>query len=374
MSTDLDLFRVTMAPNAGAALTELFTPDANGRIYVGQGPKVDEFEQALQQAIGLKRAPLGVNSCSAAIDLALHLIGVGPGDEVISTPITCTATNGSVVTRGARLVWADVDPNTGCIDPQSVARMVSPHTRAVVAVDWGGRGCDYHALRRASTSPIIQDAAHRLYVDEHNRGDFVCWSFGPIKHLTCGGYGGALLAPPAVADRARLLRWHGLDRLNKADFRCEQDITEVGYRYHLTDDQATVGLANLPLARWAIERARDNARWYSQTLSGVDGITVQPFDPDCDYWLYTLLADDRDGLKAYLAEQGIASSQVHARNDLHTAFRRATARQDGRLPGVEHFDDHQLSVPVGWWVTEQDRERVARAVIAFSTARTPVAA
>jgi dTDP-4-amino-4,6-dideoxygalactose transaminase len=360
--TDIPLFKVNMSPDAGLAATKVL---ASG--YVGQGPMVDEFERTFTLATGLDRQPLGVNSCSAAIDLALHLIGVGPGDEVITTPITCTATNGPIVNRGASIVWADVDPITGNIAPRSVARMRTERTKAVIAVDWSGRACDYDAIRMVAPGlPVIQDAAHRFYIDQPH-GDYVCWSFGPIKHLTCGGYGGALLPPAGQFERARLLRWHGLDRLSQADFRCEQDITEVGYRYHMTDDQAAVGLTNLPLAARSVARARANARWYSQTLAQVSGITVPPFDASADYWLMTILADDREGLRAHLTERGIASSQVHARNDKHTAFRRAMIDSDN-LRGVEYFDAHQLSIPVGWWVSDADRERIAAAVIEHSLA------
>jgi dTDP-4-amino-4,6-dideoxygalactose transaminase len=176
----IPLFKVNMAPEAWLASKRVLESG-----YVGQGPMVNEFEQRFAEATGLDRPPLGVNSCSAAIDLALHVIGVSPGDEVITTPITCSASNGPIVTRGAKIVWADVDPLTGCIDPRSVARLVTNHTKAVLAVDWGGRSCDYTALRAAvgqhnwidTTSfeeaaqgrpskvfgpfiPIIQDAAH----------------------------------------------------------------------------------------------------------------------------------------------------------------------------------------------------------------------
>jgi dTDP-4-amino-4,6-dideoxygalactose transaminase len=357
-----------MSPDAGRAATEVL---ASG--YVGQGERVDEFERLFARATGLDREPLGVNSCSAALDLSLHLIGVGPGDEVLVSPITCTATVGAIVNRGAKIVWADVQPFTGRINPDDAWNKMTRRTKAIIAVDWAGRSCDYATLKSAGV-PVVQDAAHRFYVGQPY-GDYLCYSFGPIKHLTCGGYGGAILPPPEQFDRARLLRWHGLDRLSKADFRCSQDIVEAGYRYHMTDDQAAVGLANLPYASRSVARSRENAEWYCQSLAGAPGITVPPFDPDCDYWLMTILANDRDGLMAHLTERGIASSQVHARCDKHTAFKRATAHS-GQLPGVDHFDAHQLSIPTGFWISDQDREHIAGAVLewAHSHTRQPIAA
>src|SRR5260370_38064674 len=146
-----------MKPTAGEAAARVF---ASG--FVGQGPRVDEFEIAFANMVGLSEAPLGVNSCTSAIDLALHLSGVGPGTEGITTPITCTATNAGIATRGAQIAWADVDPLTGNIDPKSVAERITPKTKAIISVDWGGRACDYATLRQFGL-PVIQDATHSLY-------------------------------------------------------------------------------------------------------------------------------------------------------------------------------------------------------------------
>lgn len=738
----MDLFRSSMSPNAGEAVKAVLTPDENGRVYCGQGPVVEQFERAFYKATNLLGLypPLGVNSCTAAIDLALHLIGVGPGDEVACTPMTCSASNGPVVTRGAKIVWIDVDPITGLMSAESLARMITRNVKAVIAVDWAGRHCDYAALKKAVgwDIPIIEDAAHCLHVPQFpESADYICWSFGPIKHLSCGGYGGALMPPEDQYRRAELLRWHGLDRHSKADFRCinghtkirmangravpiaklvadknpgpvlvyeegqlvprkvvgwhtnplagrrylriglaalegreaaivtedhlvltragwkradelreddevataypkpsalqrqlliggllgdaginglragqrrnvivethtardrsyaeakvaafsglgmqlvqrepddkhpngsvqfwskslptlaelgrafypnghkhvprelieaeglsdaalaiwymddgsttihngrdglnpycqiasngfteddvrwlveylagvglacsakpsvgstgwrifftkdgsralidriarfvppdmrykvghlpdlepfdadqwgsgesevswdrvvvtdlqrtshrrtrsdsttycltveggasnfvagpivvhncEQDIEEVGYRYHLTDDQAAVGLANLELAQYSVTKARLNAAWYRLRLTHVPGIRMPDYDETCNYWLHGLIVhEDRDGFAARMAEQGIPTSRTHARNDHHSAYAAATARQDGDLPGVTFFDSHQINIPGGHWITQPQLEEVARAVEASVTAR-----
>jgi len=349
--------------------------------YVGEGRMVERFEEALAKVLGLPSHPdgepsiLAVNSCTMALTIALDCIRdywgtLGYGDEVITTPITCTATSGAIVKTGATLVWADVDPVTGCIDPDDVRRKITPKTRAIVAVDWGGRLFDYVSLRQIGI-PIIRDAAHSFLAEPRLEGrlaDYTCYSFGPIKHLTCGGYGGALSTPWNMTKRARLLRWHGLDRRSSADFRCAQDIVEAGYRGHMTDDQAAVGLANLERVEWIVARHRENAFWYDRALKGLPGVTLPPPDPGSSYWLYTLLADDRDGLQARLAARGVASSQVHAINTRHTAFRRQSRGADS-VPNADYFDAHQLSIPVGWWVSAQDREQVAEAVWASVTER-----
>jgi len=370
----IDLFRPYVSPQAAEMVATTLSPDSAGRVYLGEGPRVQEFEQHFARLLGSSQPVLAMNSCTSALDLALHLIGVGRGDEVITTPMTCTATNGVLVNRGAKLVWADVDPVTGLISPDAVRAKMTGRTKAVVAVDWAGRSCDYRALRQAAQYsngtnmvrvPIIQDAAHNLLVDfTECTGDYVAWSFQAIKHLTTGD-GGALLVPPHQYDRARLLRWYGLDRTSSADFRCAQSITEAGFKYHMNDVAASIGLANLPEMPWVVAEHRNNALWYTRALAGAPGIILPPADPHGSWWLYTLLADDRDALIAHLAERGVAASPVHRRNDDHPAFHFPS----GSLPGVDSFASRECAIPVGWWLSERDREHVAAAVWEFASAQ-----
>lgn len=357
----IPLFKVFMADDAPARVTETLQSG-----YIGEGPRVQEFEQAFGQLVGSPFPPLALNSCTAALDLALHLAGVGLGSEVISTPMTCTATNGVIVNRGAKIVWADVDPVTGLIDPCDVDRKMTRRTKAVMAVDWAGRSCNYQGLRDATIKwaiPIIQDAAHNLLVDMHNRGDYVCWSFQAIKHLTTGD-GGALLAPTQQMERARLLRWYGLDRTSSADFRCAQTICEAGFKYHMNDIAASIGLANIPHAQWIVDRHRDNAAQYAVELQDALGITLPPPDPGASWWLYCVQVEDQAGFIAYLTSRGIGASPVHRRNDVHPAF----DFPNGPLPGVDAFSSSEVALPVGWWVSEEDRKQVVSVVKEWATA------
>lgn len=345
----IPLFKVFMAPEAPARVVEVLNSG-----YIGQGPQVEAFEAELQGLLGTPAPPLTTNSCTSAIDLALHLIGVGPGDEVVTTPVTCTATNSPIVTRGAIPVWANVEPLTGLIDPADVARKITPHTKAIMAVDWGGALCDYQALK-AFGLPVIQDAAHSLTAGIG--GDYVCWSFQAIKHLTTGD-GGALWCPLEQLERARLLRWYGLDRRSKADFRCEQNIQEAGYKYHMNDIAAAIGLANIGSVRRLVRAHQDNTRCYHNELVGVQGIRLPEWNIRSTWWLYTLLVEDRQGFINHLADHGIAASPVHARNDTHRAFH----YPNGPLPGVDHFASRNVAIPVGWWLSVDDRKRVIEAV------------
>lgn len=348
----IPLFKVYMAPEASQAVAAVLQSG-----YIGQGEKVEQFEQALQHLLGTEAPPLTLNSCTSALDLALHLIGVGPDDEVITTPVTCTATNSPIVRRGARPIWADVDPATGLIDPADVARKITRKTKAIMAVDWGGALCDYTALRSFGL-PVIQDAAHSLTAGLG--GDYICWSFQAIKHLTTGD-GGALWCPPEQLERGRLLRWYGLDRRSRADFRCEQNIAEVGYKYHMNDIAAAIGLANIPHMADVLTPHWANALIYDRALQDIPGITQPIWHENSAWWLYTLLVDDRAGFISYMADRGIMASPVHARNDTHNGF----CYPHGPLPGVDHFASRNVAIPVGWWLSTSDRDRIVNAVRAW---------
>lgn len=377
----MDLFRPHLAYGAARAAARVLTPDPEtGRAYIGRGRLVDRLEAELAVLLETEGRPvLALSSGTAAIDLALHLCGLTPEraayrPRVITTPMTCAATNVGLVHRGAHIVWADVDPLTGCIDPASVARLVRHHThiKAVIAVDWAGRACDYNALRVAAPGiPIIQDAAHSLLGTHNGRyfskvgGDYQCYSFGPIKHLSAPN-GGALVCPPGLDDRARLLSWYGLDRRSKQDFRCEQDITEAGHKYLLSDVDAAVLLENLPHVPGLVHRHRQNALAYSKAFAGLPGITVPEYDPGSSYWVYGLLTERRDEFVAFLAERGIQASQVHRRNDTHPAFAEVAVPLDRPLKGLDFFAERQVNIPCGWWLSEKDVAHVIAAVTAWS--------
>ena len=339
------LFKVAMHPEAKNAAGAVLDSG-----YIGQGPKVDEFENELQWRFNLDQKPLALNSCTSALDLALELIGVGPGDKVLTTPQTCTATNSPIVKRGAIPVWVDIDTN-GHISPSSVAKNLNwhPEAKAIMVVDWAGAPANYKSIRKAAPGiPIIQDAAHRLGgpVD----GDYVAWSFQAIKFLTTGD-GGALLTPLAQYERAKLLRWYGLDRESSASFRCAQDIEEVGFKYHMNDIAASIGLANLGLAYQNLRLHYSNAEYLARNL-GVD------FNPRSHYWFFPLTVQSRDRFIAHLAENGVEASQVHARNDKHTGFH----FPNGQLPGTDWFDAHQVAIPCGWWLSMDDLKHIVKVV------------
>jgi perosamine synthetase len=373
----IPLFKPYVHPSAAEAVGRVLSYDADGNLYCGEGPLVKRFEAGFAALVGADPATVvAVNSCSSALALALQLCGVGTGDEVIATPMTCSATTGAIVNTGARIVWGDCHPLTGNLDPADVARKMTTRTKAIVAVDWAGTAAPHAPLRDLGV-PVIEDAAHALLTGYWGAsvavtgGDYVTYSLGAIKHL-CAGDGGMLVTHRKDVERAKKLRWHGLSRDSKADFRCEQDITEAGHRWHMNDINAAIGLANLPHAEWVVARSRLNAEFYHRALAGLPGVTLPPFDPDSSYWLMGILVDDRDGLAARLTGQGIGNSRAHRRNDEHPAFRAVSSGWP--LPGVDYFDSHQLNIPNGFWVTEEEREHIAGHITDWALRRSEVAA
>lgn len=318
--------------------------------YIGEGSRVGEFETKLGLLLQHPHV-LTTNSCTSAIDLALHLIGVGPYDEVITTPMTCVATNSPIVNRGARPVWADVSPTTGLIDPEDVKRKITTRTKAIVGVDWGGAVCDW-AWLKAFGYPTIEDAAHAILAP--TQADYVCYSFQAIKHLTTGD-GGALLCPDVK--RARLLRWFGLDRTSLESFRCGQNIREVGYKYHMNDIAASIGLANVEYVQDIVAKHRANARYLQDRLDGTR-VALPRWTTTSSWWFYTVQVMERGLFIKHMAARGIAVGQVHRRNDSYDGMRHF----DSGLVGVGKFDAYNVAIPCGWWLSQEDLAKIVEAV------------
>jgi dTDP-4-amino-4,6-dideoxygalactose transaminase len=355
----IPLFKVNMSPVAHSRVAEVLSSG-----FIGQGPKVEEFEDMLHKELRSKTRPVTVNSCTSAIDLALELCGVGPGDEVIASPQTCFASNVGAIHRHARIRWADIDPITGLIDPESVKKLITSKTKAIIAVNWAGKFCDYLTLSTFGV-PVIEDAAHTwdVFLDSGvPRGDYICYSFQAIKFLTTGD-GGILVCPVDKEADARILRWYGLDRTKNESFRCTQNITQVGFKYHMNDINASIGITNLSSAKTSVNISRINSKYYIENVKN-DLLTLPEWDITHSYWLFSMHV--KPGLKdhfiSYLAGKGIASSPVHFRNDTYDS---TIQFAEGPLPGVDSFTDTQVCIPNGWWLGLKQLREVTKALNDF---------
>jgi len=359
----INLFKVRMSKDAAAAVQTVMESG-----FIAQGPKVDLFEELLQKELNTKTKPVTVNSGTSAIDLALELCGVGPGDEVISTPQTCFATQIGAIHRHARIRWADIDPWTGLIDPVSVEKLITSKTKAILAVNWAGKLCDYEKLKSFGV-PVIEDAAHTwdsffTSLDRNApRGNYICYSLQAIKFLTSGDGGLVICDTPEKEAEARVLRWFGLDRTKSESFRCTQNIKRAGFKYHMNDIAASIGIANIPEAHSSVVQARKNS-WY--LINNIDNpaFVLPKFDDTTSFWLFSMhvLNGRKKEFEKYLADNNISCSPVHIRNDQYDS---TAAFSEGDLPGVTSFNETQICIPNGWWLSEEELSHIASVVRNF---------
>lgn len=357
----IPLFKVHLPPE------DELMPRLRNVLYSGQiseGEPVYEFERRFSDFVGIPNV-LSFYSGTAALHTALMLAGVQAGDEVISTPMTAEPTNMAICHAGGKVVWADVDPANGNLVAASVAERITPRTRAVMVVHYGGIPAPMGGIRAIADQagiPVIEDAAHALGARYRNRpigalSDYTMFSLQAIKHMTTVDGGMLACKDPNDLPAGRTLRWFGIDRQAP---RTEVDVSVVGYKYHMNNVNATIGLAQLDHIASVLARHIANGKYFDQALRGIPGLKLCSWEDTAEpsYWFYTVLAERRDDLARRLSEHGIENSQAHKRNDLHSVF--ASARCE--LPGLDSFYSRMLHIPCGWWVTDEERDFIAETI------------
>ena len=358
---DLKAQYAAIKPDVDAAIQRVV--ESTGFIM---GPEVRSFEEAFARFVGAEAA-IGVASGTAALHLALLACGIGPGDEVITTPFTFYATAEAINQVGATPVFVDIAPDTYNLDPAKIEAAITPRTRAIVPVHLYGQSADMDeilAIARRHGLRVIEDAAQAHAAEHHGRrcgslGDLACFSFYPSKNLGCYGDGGMVTgSDPALLARIRRLRDHG--RVGKYEH------VELGWGSRLDALQAAILGAKLPhLEEWTEQRRAAAAR-YNDLLAGVEVVTPveRPYNRHV-YHCYVIRTPRRDGLAAHLAEQGI-DTIVHYPIPLHLqpAYR-AMGLGPGTFPVAEAAAQQVLSLPMFPEITPEQQERVAGAVRDF---------
>ena len=332
--------------------------------YIAQGKAVDDFEHEFSKFIGNKYS-LSVNSGSAALHIALILAGVKLGDEVISTPITAEPTNTVIKQTGAKIVWADIDPKTGNICPDDVESKITDKTKAIMVVDYAGIPVNikrFQEIEKKFSVNVIEDASHALGASFDgkrvgNHFKYTTFSFQAIKHLTTVDGGMVSIKDEADFEKAKLIRWFGI---SKACTRLENDIQIQGYKYHMNNINATIGLVQLENIESEKNKYIENGKYYDEALKGVEGIVLMTYYPKSEpsYWLYTMKVDKRDAFIKMMADNGVMASELHKRNDLHTIFHESKVH----LTQVDAFEKSWVHIPCGWWVTKEDREKIVSVI------------
>ena len=313
----MEFFQVHISQRAIELATEVLKSG-----WVSEGPLVKKFEAALS-TWGL-RNPVAVNSGTSALHLALVVAGVGSGDEVILPAQTFVATGMVVVSQGAKPVFADIQYETGNICPKSIRGKITERTKAIIAVHWSGYPCDLdeiNSLAKEFNLTVIEDAAHAMGAKYKNRpigslSRFTAFSFQAIKHVTTGD-GGALCCMDSDDYKdVRRRRWFGIDRdNNKPSVLGERayDLTVVGFKYHMNDLAAALGLGNLEDFPPNLKRRRKIAKLYRDELKNVSGLQLLDYknDRESAYWFFTVLVEKREDFVLALKSRGIPTSVVH---------------------------------------------------------------
>jgi perosamine synthetase len=338
--------------------------------FLSEGKQVKRFEGELAAKLGLVR-PVALNSGTTALHLALAIAGVNAGDEVVIPPQTFIATGMAVLIQGAVPVFADIQYGTGNMDPGSVRKKISPKTKAIIPVHWAGYPCDLQEINdiaQEHSLTVIEDAAQALGATYRGKpigaiSRFTCFSFQAIKHLTTGDGGALCCLRLKDEKRARIRRWFCIDRDNSpASFLGERayDAHEVGYKYHLNDLGAAIGLGNLEVLPKVLSRLRKISERYRRELAAVAGITLLKHKDDrvSACWLFTLLAERRDDFLRALQGRGVPASVFHQRIDRHSVF--GGVRKD--LPNMARFNSDQASIPLHAGLRDEEVETVIGAV------------
>jgi len=354
--------------------------------WLSTGPRCKKFEELFRDYVGCEYA-IALNSCTAGLELALEALGIGPGDEVITTPLTFCATANVIIHRGAHPVFVDVDRATGNIDPEKVLRAVSPRTKAILPVHLYGRPCPMDELLKIASDHglyVIEDAAHASEAWYRGRkigtiGDVTVFSFYATKNLVTGEGGMLVTNSKKVADEIRIKQLHGLSRdawrrYSEEGFQ-PYDVVAAGYKYNMMDLQAALGIHQLA-------RLEDNLKireryWqiYDETFASIGGIITPDHLENADFGttrharhLYTILLDtDRLGISRWefmnaLKEEGIGTGVHFIALHLHSFYRERFGYNRGDFPNAEYISDRTVSLPLSSCLKLRDVYDVISAV------------
>ena len=381
----ISLFKVFMSEDVIQPLTNVLM---SGQLT--QGNQVEQFETNLKDFIGNPYI-LTLNSATAGLTLGLRLLmnkdesfdwpGFDIEKDIVLTPaLTCFATTAAILENRVNIRWLDVDLHTANICLQDLENKLNKHTKVIYLVHWGGTPldldqldaiCEKHKEKYGFKPMVVEDCAHAFgaeYGDKMigNNKNICVFSLQAIKHLTTGDGGIITLPNQQLYDRCKLLRWYGINRDKRnykgTDFRLENDIAEWGYKFHMNDINATIGIHNLPHIPELLMKNRKNAEYFNEQLKDIEGIQLMNY---CDksnsaYWLYTIrvLNDKKQEFIEKLKQNGIMASQVHNRNDINSCVEDYV--ED--LPNLDILEKELVCIPVGWWLKKGDIEFIVNKI------------
>lgn len=349
--------------------------------WLGTGPKVARFEEMFRQYVGAEHA-MAVNSCTAALHLSMLVAGLGPGDEVITTPMTFAATVNAIIHSGATPVLVDCDRETALIDAQRIEDAITAHTRAIVPVHMCGRPCDMVAIMDIAERHkllVIEDAAHAIGAAHKGRkigtiGHLTCFSFYVTKNVVTGEGGMVTTDNPDFADKIKVYALHGMSKDAWKRFSDEgykhYQVVLPGFKYNMMDLQAAIGIHQLPrVERW-LQRRNEIWQRYNEAFAGLPLGLPAPDEPDTLHarHLYTLLIDEehcgltRDEFMQRLYELNIGTGVHYVGVHLHPYYRERFGYGPYDLPDATYISERTASIPLSPKLSERDVEDVIETV------------
>ena len=378
-----------------AAVAEALRAD-----WLTQGPTIAEFERAVAARVGAKHGVAFTNG-TAALHAACFAAGIGPGDEVITSPITFVASANCALYLGARIAFADIRPDTYCLDPEKLESAITPATKAIVAVDHTGQPCDLDEIRAIAKQhriTLIEDAAHALGATYRGRpvgalSDMTMFSFHPVKHITTGEGGMITTEDDDLARKMRVFRTHGISRdaasMSLGDQAADNvggveprrnpatpapwyyEMQALGFNYRITDVQCALGLSQLKKLDRSLERRREISRRYTEAFAN-SRVLVTPYqEPDREsaWHLYVIrlrleaMAKTRRQVFEDLRHSNIGVNVHYVPVHLQPYFRERFGFTRGDFPEAEAYYDGAITIPLHPTMTDADCERVIDAVV-----------
>ena len=348
--------------------------------WLGTGPRVAAFERAFADYKGATATHVAaLNSCTAALHVSMIAAGIGPGDEVITTPLTFCATVNAIIHAGATPVLADVDPLTCNIDPAAIEAVITPRTRAILPVHFAGRPCDMEAIMDIASRhglKVIEDCAHAIETEYHGMkagtiGDFGCFSFYVTKNVVTGEGGMVLAKNEADIDRVKILALHGMSkdawhRFGDSGYKHYQ-VVECGFKYNMMDIQAAIGIHQLARVEQNWLRRRELWEHYQTALSDLP--IIRPSEPAEDtrhaYHLYHILIDEsvcgisRDVFLDRMTEAGIGVGVHYLSVPEHPFYQERFGWRPEDYPNAMRIGRETVSLPLSAKLAEKEIKRIA---------------
>ncbi len=320
--------------------------------HINEGKNVEVFENLISKELKIRNA-LALNSCTSALHMALLSCNIKEGDEVILPAQTFVATGTAILMCKAKPVFADINIGDGNISVNSIEKKISKKTKAIIVVHWGGYPCDMDEINELSNKynlKVIEDAAHALGATYKNRpigniSNFTCFSFQAIKHITTGDGGLISLKNSVDYKRCKKLRWFGIDRkktkFNDLNVR-NSEISELGYKYHMNNISAAIGIGNLKQFKKIQKKREKIAMLYKEGLKDIDGLLQLNYKKNriSSWWMYNFRVIERGKFIKMLKKNKIPYSAVNTRIDKNPLF----GTEDKSLLNQNIFDKQQISL------------------------------